>query len=110
MNYSESHSFVIASTGTAHLSHTFVEQIDVSVSIFLSEKDALVPADRVEAYLRTKDVAVENFDDVTEDHFRHQINCTVFRGDGHGDWAERPSMTVPMIVRGAEGKEAVTDE
>jgi hypothetical protein len=37
----------------------FVEQIDVPVSIFLSEKDALVPADRVEAYLRTKDVPVE---------------------------------------------------
>jgi hypothetical protein len=94
----------------------FVEQIDVPVSIFLSEKDALVPSDKVEAYLRTKDVPVENFEGVTEDHFRHPINCTVFRGDGHGDWAERPSMTVPMIVRAAEvlcelaGKEATTDE
>jgi hypothetical protein len=94
----------------------FVEQIDVPVSIFLSEKDALVPAEKVEAYLRTKDVPVENFEGVTEDHFRHPINCTVFRGDGHGDWAERPSMTVPMIVRAAEvlcelaGKEATADE
>lgn len=76
----------------------FTEQIDVPAAIFLSEKDALVPATNVEAYLRTKDVPVQNFEGVTEDHFRHPINCTVFRGDGHGDWTERPSTCVPKIV------------
>lgn len=82
----------------------FTEQIDVPVSIFLSEKDALVPAEKVEEYLRTKNVPVQNFEGVTEDHFRHPINCTVFRGDGHGDWTEHPSVSVcvPMIVRAAE--------
>jgi len=80
----------------------FTEQIDFPASVFLSEKDALVPAKTIEDYLRTKDVPMQDFESVTEDHFRHPINCTVFRGDGHGDWTERPSESVPMIVKACE--------
>jgi hypothetical protein len=115
----------------------FTEEIEVPCVVFLSEKDALVPAMKVEEYLKTKDIPVKDFDSCTEEYFfncesevksdavmkcqnhqdvdndessvilemgteeRFRIKCAVFRGDGHGDWTDRPS-TIPMIVGAAK--------
>jgi pimeloyl-ACP methyl ester carboxylesterase len=82
----------------------FLDQIDVPCSIFLSEKDALVPALHVETYLRRNSVSVIDFDQVSERYFENesQFNCVIFRGAGHGDWTESPSETVPTIVTAVE--------
>ena len=72
----------------------FTEQIPcVPCAIFLSEKDALVPAAKVEKYLRSKGAVVLDATDVSgRDHFEsfskpsHPINVTIFRNQGHGDW------------------------
>lgn len=32
---------------------------------------------------------------------RPRICCSIFRGDGHGGWTDRPSTTIPMIVAAA---------
>jgi len=128
----------------------FTEQINVPCAVFLSENDALVPARKVQDYLKSKNVACRDFDQCTEQFFFsgsdddasarddmkkvdesrngdsaeaatetkskdddtfstepiHQshpdITCALFRGDGHGDWTERQSATVPLIVKAAE--------
>jgi len=75
----------------------------VPCTIFLSENDALVPAGKVEDYLRKKDVPVCDFNSVTDEYFESSdLTCTVFRGDGHGDWVERQSSTVPPIASSIE--------
>jgi pimeloyl-ACP methyl ester carboxylesterase len=82
----------------------FVDQIQVSCSFFLSEKDALVPADNVEDYFRRNKIPVEDHDRIigSPTHFRHPISCTVFRGDGHGDWTDRPSEKTALIAAAVE--------
>lgn len=122
----------------------FTEQIDVPCVVFLSEKDALVPAAKVEAYFKMKSIPVNDFENCSENYFyngdveeksvqsegignlprdgnenhesmpfveaakkespivHHSICCTVFRGDGHGDWTDRPASTIPMIVGAAK--------
>lgn len=81
----------------------FLEQIgDLPCAIFLSDKDALVPVDKVEAYLQQRHVPFQDFDGVDSTHFHQSLSCTVFRGDGHGDWTERPSATVSTIAVAVE--------
>lgn len=70
----------------AHVS-LFVEQLHVPTVIFLSDKDALVPATKVENYLRKRNIPVQDFTDCTADYFdqnESSVVCAVFRGDGHG--------------------------
>ena len=93
----------------------FAEQIQVPCAIFLSEKDALVPSAKVEKYLRNQNIPVHDFETARErlitnegsSHFANgtttsgdssPIQCTVFRGAGHGDWTERPATSTPVIV------------
>lgn len=78
----------------------FTEEIKVPCSVFLSEKDALVPSATVEAYLRKKGAKVSNFADLTPDHFKSVslINCCVFEGHGHGHWTEIADQTVPVVL------------
>jgi len=46
----------------------------------------------VERYLRSKGAIFKDASNVDRDHFSiGPINVTVFRGDAHGDWTERPS-------------------
>lgn len=119
----------------------FTEEIEVPCVVFLSEKDALVPAMKVEEYIKSKDFPVKDFESCTEEYFFNgrmdeksvavdsdknedgddggspvitaeetqdstkdspKVICAVFRGDGHGDWTDRPSSTVPMIVKAAQ--------
>jgi len=81
----------------------FVEQIpDIPCSVFLSDRDALVPAERAERYFRSKGAPVLDFSDVDKEHFtKGPINVTVFRGDRHGDWVER-SCTAVRIAEAVE--------
>jgi hypothetical protein len=62
----------------------FTEQVNVPCTVFLSDKDALVPAEKVEQYLRSKNIPVRDFLDVSmdSDFFRSSgdFNCCVFRG------------------------------
>jgi hypothetical protein len=109
--------------------------------VFISEKDALVPAAKVERYFRSQGIPIQDFDACTNQYFFDgtmqnqdnsesenscsgkanqtdlptlpslkettstasadqlpRITCAVFRNDGHGDWTDRPSSTVPTIV------------
>jgi pimeloyl-ACP methyl ester carboxylesterase len=91
----------------------FLDQLrGIPCSIFLSEKDTLVPSAQVESYLRRQNVPVCDFDNLTRSFLETDLSsssivssqsqsschCVLFRGDGHGDWTERPSETVPSIV------------
>jgi hypothetical protein len=71
----------------------FTEDIpNVPCAIFLSELDVLIPIHEVERYLRSKGATFGDFDDVGREHFSNTvISVTMFRGDAHGDWTERPS-------------------
>lgn len=97
----------------------FVEQVPVPCSVFLSDRDALVPAVKIESYLRKSGAPVRDFDrvrtggegggsssngaDACSSHFGgSRLNVTVMRGDGHGDWVDRPSVTVPTIASAVE--------
>ncbi|KAL7580193.1 hypothetical protein ACA910_012943 [Epithemia clementina (nom. ined.)] len=82
----------------------FTEEITVPCSVFLSEKDALVPSAIVEAYFRKKGVQVTSFANVTLEHFHSKslINCCVFEGHGHGRWTEIADQTVPVVLTAVE--------
>ena len=59
----------------------------------------LVPAAKVEAYMHSKGAPIKDFVDATRQHFEDSaMNVTVFRGDGHGGWCERPYATSPTIA------------
>jgi pimeloyl-ACP methyl ester carboxylesterase len=83
----------------------FLEQINMPCSVFLSSNDGLVPADIVESYLSKKLVPICDFETVTDEFYNKNdgvVNCTIFRGDEHGDWTDRPLTTVPVIVTAVE--------
>lgn len=71
----------------------FTEDVPkIPCAIFLSELDVLIPVHEVERYLRSKGAVFSDHSDVDRVHFsKGPINVTVFRGDAHGDWTERPS-------------------
>jgi pimeloyl-ACP methyl ester carboxylesterase len=103
----------------------FTEQIEVPCAVFISAKDSLVPAAKIEEYFKSKGIPVRDFETCSEENFFEgttmptlpplketirpstadqypRIVCSVFRNDGHGDWTDRPSLTVPTIVGAAK--------
>jgi hypothetical protein len=86
----------------------FTEQIKVPCSVFLSDKDALVPAGKIEDYLKSQNIPVRDIHGITQppkSYFEDDselINCSVFRGHGHGRWTEVPNDTVPLIAMASE--------
>jgi len=71
----------------------FNEQITSPCAVFLSDRDLLVPAEKVESYLRAKNCPVSDFVSVKKDHFASApLTVTVFRGEGHGGWTTNPSV------------------
>lgn len=76
----------------------FVEQIQVPCTIFLSDKDALVPAERVENYFKSKDIPICDAGSVEREFFdtSGDINAVVFRGSEHGGFTEHPHMLLPI--------------
>lgn len=84
----------------------FTEQIQINIpcAVFLSAEDALVPAEKVEQYLKSKGAPVSVLEEAGSNHFSAgPINVTVFPGEGHGDWVEDPN----KMVRIAEAAEII---
>mmetsp|Transcript_19693 Transcript_19693/g.29219 ORF Transcript_19693/g.29219 Transcript_19693/m.29219 type:complete len:793 (+) Transcript_19693:2-2380(+) len=80
----------------------FYEQIKVPCSVFLSEKDMLVPAIQVQKYLSGKGAPTRDYVDADDKHFASgDINVTIFRGDEHGGWTERADVC-PVLAACAE--------
>ena len=69
-------------------------------TVFLSDKDALVPAVKVEQYLRSKKFPTCDASSATKEFFEEHgdVHLCIFRGDIHGGWTEHPADTVPQIV------------
>uniref|UniRef100_A0A7S1USR7 AB hydrolase-1 domain-containing protein n=1 Tax=Grammatophora oceanica TaxID=210454 RepID=A0A7S1USR7_9STRA len=83
----------------------FAEQLEhIPCSVFLSESDMLVPAAKVEEYMRNHSFPIRDFEAADAAHFSDKagINVAVFRGDCHGGWTERPSATSPKIAQCVE--------
>jgi pimeloyl-ACP methyl ester carboxylesterase len=81
----------------------FIEQITVPCAIFLSDDDALVPALKIEAYLKRKGLPVQDDKNSSLDFYaQHRMSTTIFRGGGHGCFTETPDHTVPLIERAIE--------
>ena len=78
----------------------FVDQIHVPCTIFLSDEDALVPATKVESYLRSKEVPISDAESVDEDFFDESgdLNACVFRGELHGGFTEDTSLLPPIAL------------
>ena len=76
----------------------FLNQIQVPCHIYLSDKDMLVPAKKIEDYLRACSIPIRDFGDeapvVSNEGKYSNIACTVFRGDGHGEWTEKNTANV----------------
>ena len=77
----------------------FAEQIHVPCSVFLSDKDALVPVDRVLKYFSSKDIPMRNSDEVDKRYFDSSgdVNACVFRGHVHGSFVIYPQLMGPII-------------
>jgi hypothetical protein len=78
----------------------FVDQVNVPCTVFLSDKDGLVPAENVEAYFRAKGVPVCDAASVDHAFFeqKEDFNACVFRGHIHGDFTEHPRLIPPIIM------------
>jgi pimeloyl-ACP methyl ester carboxylesterase len=75
----------------------FAEQIHVPCSIFLSDGDAMVPAEKVEEYFRKKGAPIKDVSEATREYFFNgDLQVAVFRGDNHGEWTERTD-DIPLI-------------
>jgi hypothetical protein len=78
----------------------FVEQIHVPCTVFLSDKDALVPAEKVERYFRSKGIPICDSESVDQQFFEESgdINACVFRGHMHGGFTDHPVLIPPIAV------------
>lgn len=77
----------------------FLEQIRVPCTVFIGDKDALVPAEKIEAYLRMYGVPISDADLVEKSFFESEgdLKACVWRGGIHGSFTEEPEM-VPDIT------------
>jgi hypothetical protein len=78
----------------------FVEQVHVPCTVFLSDKDALVPVEKVEGYFKTKGIPIRDAESVDEQFFDESgdFNACVFRGHLHGGFTEEPHLLPPIAV------------
>ena len=77
----------------------FLDQINVPCTIFVADKDALVPTEKVLAYLRSNGVPLSDADTVGSKFFEEKgdLKSCVWRGACHGAFTEQPEM-VPNIA------------
>jgi len=77
----------------------FLEQIQVPCTVFLGDKDALVPTEKVETYLRSNGVPISDADTVDKRFFEEKgdLKACVWRGGIHGAFTEEPEL-VPDIA------------
>lgn len=78
----------------------FVDQVQVPCTVFLSDADALVPAQQVEIYFRSKGVSVCDAETADDDFFENSgdFNACVFRGKYHGAFTEDASLLPPIAL------------
>ncbi|CAJ1934807.1 unnamed protein product [Cylindrotheca closterium] len=76
----------------------FIEQIQVPCTVFLSDKDALVPAERMENYFKSKGVPICDAGSVDRGFFdtSGDFNACIFRGSVHGDFTDHPHLLPPI--------------
>jgi len=76
----------------------FVDQVHVPCTVFLGDADALVPAERVESYFRSKGIKICDADALDDEFFETSgdFNAVVFRGQYHGAFTEDPSLLPPI--------------
>eukprot|EP00536_Pseudo-nitzschia_multiseries_P014723 jgi/Psemu1/262368/estExt_Genewise1Plus.C_7590026 len=77
----------------------FLDQVNVPCTVFLADKDALVPAQKVLNYFRSNGVPVSDADTVESSYFEEkgEIKSVVWRGACHGAFTEQPEL-VPSIA------------
>lgn len=78
----------------------FVEQVRVPCTVFLSDKDALVPARRIEKYFEAKGIPTCDAETTDEKYFQEsgEFNACVFRGHIHGAFTEDSSLLPPISL------------
>jgi len=72
----------------------FLDQIKVPCTIFVADKDALVPAEKVLTYLQSSGVPLSDAATVDRRFFEGNgdIKSCVWRGACHGAFTEQPEM------------------
>eukprot|EP00934_Nitzschia_sp_Nitz4_P006770 Nitzschia sp. Nitz4//scaffold10_size219509//126562//129189//NITZ4_001436-RA/size219509-augustus-gene-0.275-mRNA-1//-1//CDS//3329532944//6760//frame0 len=78
----------------------FIEQVNVPCTVFLSDKDALVPVPRLEQYFQSKDIPMCDAETVDEKFFETSgdFSCCVYRGHLHGAFTEDWSLLPPISI------------
>lgn len=81
----------------------YLDQIHVPCIVFLSDKDALVPAEKVEAYFRSNGIPIADASTVEESFFNGSgnIKACIWRGGYHGAFTEQPRL-IPDIAMACE--------
>ncbi len=76
----------------------FVDQLHVPCTVFLSDKDALVPVEKVLTYFRSKDISICDSEALDDKFFEESgdFNVCVFRGKVHGAFTEDSSLLPPI--------------
>ena len=77
----------------------FLDQVNVPCTIFLADKDALVPAEKVMDYLRSNEVPLADAATAQSEYFEQKgdIKSCCWYGAEHGSFTEEPEM-VPVIA------------
>ncbi|KAG7366814.1 hypothetical protein IV203_029484 [Nitzschia inconspicua] len=78
----------------------FLDQIHVPCTVFLGDKDALVPSEKVEEYFRANSVPVADAATVSEPFFEENngdIKACIWRGGYHGIFTDTPDL-IPGIA------------
>jgi len=81
----------------------FLDQVDMPCTVFLADKDALVPAEKVLEYFRSNGVPVSDAATVDSDYFeaKGDIKSCVWRDAVHGGFTEDPEM-LPNIANACD--------
>jgi len=77
----------------------FLDQVNVPCTVFLGDKDALVPTGKVMDYFRSNGVPMADADAIGGSYFEEkgEIKSVVWRGACHGAFTEEPEL-VPIIA------------
>jgi pimeloyl-ACP methyl ester carboxylesterase len=78
----------------------FLDQVHVPCTIFLGDKDALVPSDKLEEYLQANNIPIADAATVTKSFFddKGDIKACVWRGGYHGIFTDTPHLVHDIAV------------
>ena len=76
----------------------YIENVHVPCTVFLSDKDALVPVDQVIQYFKRKNVPISDAKSVKPEFFdtTGNFNACVFHGEVHGGFTEDFDLIPPI--------------